>query len=210
MCPGCARVSPLWGLTRTWLPGSWSGSWRWAARSLACYPRPHRWAFLPCSILFADIVGFTQLSSACSAQELVKLLNELFARFDKLAAVSTLPLGWLSTVRGRGHRRGLGLPSPAIFASHPSSLRRGASGPQSTPLPFRNTTSCGLRSWATVTTASVGCLTTGRTTPSAPSSWGSPWWRPSRKWGAAGGRWGGSQNMGPGPLGKHTFRAGLF
>lgn len=41
-----------------------------------------------CSILFADIVGFTQLSSSCSAQELVKLLNELFARFDKLAAVS--------------------------------------------------------------------------------------------------------------------------
>ncbi|XP_037541325.1 adenylate cyclase type 3-like [Nematolebias whitei] len=38
------------------------------------------------SILFADIVGFTQLSSMCSAQELVKLLNELFARFDKLAA----------------------------------------------------------------------------------------------------------------------------
>ncbi|XP_016119889.1 adenylate cyclase type 3-like, partial [Sinocyclocheilus grahami] len=38
------------------------------------------------SILFADIVGFTQLSSFCSAQELVKLLNELFARFDKLAA----------------------------------------------------------------------------------------------------------------------------
>lgn len=46
-------------------------------------------ASLLCSILFADIVGFTQLSSACSAQELVKLLNELFARFDKLAAVST-------------------------------------------------------------------------------------------------------------------------
>ncbi|OPJ86407.1 adenylate cyclase type 3 isoform B [Patagioenas fasciata monilis] len=38
------------------------------------------------NILFADIVGFTQLSSSCSAQELVKLLNELFARFDKLAA----------------------------------------------------------------------------------------------------------------------------
>ncbi|XP_077593146.1 adenylate cyclase type 3 isoform X2 [Stigmatopora nigra] len=37
------------------------------------------------SILFADIVGFTQLSSSCSAQELVKLLNQLFARFDKLA-----------------------------------------------------------------------------------------------------------------------------
>uniref|UniRef100_A0A8C4QS62 adenylate cyclase n=1 Tax=Eptatretus burgeri TaxID=7764 RepID=A0A8C4QS62_EPTBU len=38
------------------------------------------------SILFADIVGFTQLSSTCSAQELVKLLNELFAGFDKLAS----------------------------------------------------------------------------------------------------------------------------
>lgn len=46
-------------------------------------------AVAPRSILFADIVGFTQLSSSCSAQELVKLLNELFARFDKLAAVST-------------------------------------------------------------------------------------------------------------------------
>lgn len=47
----------------------------------------------PRSILFADIVGFTQLSSSCSAQELVKLLNELFARFDKLAAVSSPPRG---------------------------------------------------------------------------------------------------------------------
>lgn len=54
-------------------------------------------ASLLCSILFADIVGFTQLSSACSAQELVKLLNELFARFDKLAAVSTPTLTQLSS-----------------------------------------------------------------------------------------------------------------
>ncbi|XP_059354213.1 adenylate cyclase type 3-like isoform X2 [Carassius carassius] len=38
------------------------------------------------SILFADIVGFTQLSSAVTPKGLVKLLNELFARFDKLAA----------------------------------------------------------------------------------------------------------------------------
>lgn len=40
------------------------------------------------SILFADIKGFTALASQCSAQELVKVLNDLFARFDKLAAVS--------------------------------------------------------------------------------------------------------------------------
>nr|XP_031535465.1 LOW QUALITY PROTEIN: adenylate cyclase type 1 [Vicugna pacos] len=40
------------------------------------------------SILFADIVGFTGLASQCTAQELVKLLNELFGKFDELATVS--------------------------------------------------------------------------------------------------------------------------
>ncbi len=39
------------------------------------------------SILFADIQGFTALASRCSAQELVKVLNDLYARFDKLAQV---------------------------------------------------------------------------------------------------------------------------
>ncbi|XP_059812259.1 adenylate cyclase type 5-like [Hypanus sabinus] len=38
------------------------------------------------SILFADIEGFTGLASQCTAQELVMTLNELFDRFDKLAA----------------------------------------------------------------------------------------------------------------------------
>jgi len=40
------------------------------------------------SILYADIVGFTAISSTYSASELVKILNELFARFDRLADVS--------------------------------------------------------------------------------------------------------------------------
>ena len=44
--------------------------------------------FCHSSILFADIVGFTMLSSQCTAGELVKLLNELFGRFDQLAQVS--------------------------------------------------------------------------------------------------------------------------
>jgi class 3 adenylate cyclase len=37
------------------------------------------------SVLFADIVGFTTLSSRTSPELLVKLLNELFSMFDRLA-----------------------------------------------------------------------------------------------------------------------------
>uniref|UniRef100_A0A7E4V1G9 adenylate cyclase n=1 Tax=Panagrellus redivivus TaxID=6233 RepID=A0A7E4V1G9_PANRE len=37
------------------------------------------------SILFADICGFTNLASGCTAGDLVLTLNELFARFDTLA-----------------------------------------------------------------------------------------------------------------------------
>lgn len=35
-------------------------------------------------------MGFTGLASQCTAQELVKLLNELFGKFDELATVSTV------------------------------------------------------------------------------------------------------------------------
>lgn len=37
------------------------------------------------TILFADIVGFTRLSSQLSATELVQLLNQLFSKYDGLA-----------------------------------------------------------------------------------------------------------------------------
>nr|XP_020442518.1 adenylate cyclase type 4-like isoform X2 [Monopterus albus]XP_020442519.1 adenylate cyclase type 4-like isoform X2 [Monopterus albus] len=37
------------------------------------------------SILYADIVGFTKLASACSPEELVAMLNKLFGRFDDIA-----------------------------------------------------------------------------------------------------------------------------
>ncbi|XP_046625230.1 adenylate cyclase type 9 isoform X1 [Neodiprion virginianus] len=38
------------------------------------------------SILFADIVGFTRMSSNKTAEELVAILNDLFERFDELCA----------------------------------------------------------------------------------------------------------------------------
>lgn len=41
------------------------------------------------SILFADICGFTKLSDQCTAEELVRLLNELFARYLCLHAHRT-------------------------------------------------------------------------------------------------------------------------
>jgi adenylate cyclase 1 len=50
----------------------------------------HLYSHFICSILFADIVGFTVLASQCTAQELVRLLNELFGRFDQLANVSNI------------------------------------------------------------------------------------------------------------------------
>uniref|UniRef100_F6UW56 adenylate cyclase n=1 Tax=Ciona intestinalis TaxID=7719 RepID=F6UW56_CIOIN len=40
------------------------------------------------SILYADIVGFTQMSAGKQASELVGLLNDLFGRFDRLCEVA--------------------------------------------------------------------------------------------------------------------------
>ncbi|XWK88696.1 MAG: adenylate/guanylate cyclase domain-containing protein [Phormidium sp.] len=41
--------------------------------------------FSEVSVMFADIVGFTKLSSRVSATELVEILNEIFSEFDQLA-----------------------------------------------------------------------------------------------------------------------------
>ncbi|XP_064481498.1 adenylate cyclase type 9-like isoform X2 [Ornithodoros turicata] len=57
-------------------------------------PRPSQMIFRPfnmhrienVSILFADIVGFTKMSSNKTAEHLVGLLNDLFGRFDYLCA----------------------------------------------------------------------------------------------------------------------------
>ncbi|MBD2295882.1 adenylate/guanylate cyclase domain-containing protein [Anabaena sphaerica FACHB-251] len=42
-------------------------------------------SFLEVTVLFADIVGFTELSSHTSPPQLVELLNEIFCLFDELA-----------------------------------------------------------------------------------------------------------------------------
>ena len=42
------------------------------------------------SLLFADIVGFTGMSSTMDAAELVSLLNDVFSVFDRLVAASGL------------------------------------------------------------------------------------------------------------------------
>lgn len=39
------------------------------------------------SILFADLVNFTQLTTKCSAKDLVEMLNEIYGKFDSLARV---------------------------------------------------------------------------------------------------------------------------
>jgi adenylate cyclase len=47
-------------------------------------------AFNDATVMFADIVGFTDLSSQIPPQELVNLLNQIFSRFDLLAESNNL------------------------------------------------------------------------------------------------------------------------
>jgi len=61
------------------------------------------------SILFSDLVGFTKMSSQVSATDLVKLLNDLFTRFDKRA--DSLGLEKIKTI-GDAYMAVGGLPIP--------------------------------------------------------------------------------------------------
>ena len=55
------------------------------ARRLKEKPETIAEGFPEASVLFADIVGFTPLSTRMQPEELVHLLNEIFSRFDELA-----------------------------------------------------------------------------------------------------------------------------
>jgi adenylate cyclase len=61
------------------------------------------------TILFSDLVGFTKMSSQTSATDLVKLLNELFTRFDKRA--DALGVEKIKTI-GDAYMAVAGLPIP--------------------------------------------------------------------------------------------------
>ncbi|MGD1804129.1 adenylate/guanylate cyclase domain-containing protein [Dapis sp. BLCC M126] len=63
------------------------------------------------TVLFADIAGFTKLSASVSPTILVKLLNEIFSEFDKLAALHGLEK--IKTI-GDAYMVVGGLPEPNI------------------------------------------------------------------------------------------------
>lgn len=68
--------------------------------------------FAECSVLFADIVGFTPLSASVPPRDLVRLLDELFSRFDELTG--DLGLEKIKTIGDaylHGCRRAAGSPT---------------------------------------------------------------------------------------------------
>ena len=95
------------------------------------------------SILFADICGFTQLSATCTAEELIRLLNELFARYSRVRLeISIIPHDHIH------HTPGL------------------TNSPMST-------TVSGSSCWVTATTASAGSQSPDPTMHTAAWSWAS-------------------------------------
>ena len=71
------------------------------------------------SVLFADIVGFTNLSSQTTPEKLVTMLNELFSMFDKLAEQHGLEK--IKTI-GDAYMVVAGIPQP--IANHASAIAR--------------------------------------------------------------------------------------
>jgi len=61
------------------------------------------------SVVFADLVGFTELSQRLEPDELVRVLNEVFSSFDELA--ETLGVEKIKTI-GDAYMAAVGLPEP--------------------------------------------------------------------------------------------------
>jgi class 3 adenylate cyclase len=79
------------------------------AERLQKRPGPVGDRFEDVTVLFADIVGFTQLSQRVAPEDLVRFLNTLFTRFDRVAEQHGLEK--IKTV-GDGYLAVGGLPSP--------------------------------------------------------------------------------------------------
>lgn len=79
------------------------------AQRLKSDPRSIAQSYDEVSILFADLVGFTEMSARMPAADLVDLLNGLFSRFDDLA--SELGLEKIKTI-GDAYMVVSGLPEP--------------------------------------------------------------------------------------------------
>jgi adenylate cyclase len=67
------------------------------------------------TILFADLVGFTKLSSDLSARDLIRLLNRLFSEFDRLAL--SFGVEKIKTV-GDAYMLAGGVPEPRANHAH--------------------------------------------------------------------------------------------
>ncbi|MGN5478173.1 adenylate/guanylate cyclase domain-containing protein [Cupriavidus basilensis] len=63
------------------------------------------------TVLFADIVAFSQFSAGMSAERLVEVLNEIFTEFDTIAAKRGLEK--IKTI-GDAYMAAAGLPEPAV------------------------------------------------------------------------------------------------
>lgn len=61
------------------------------------------------SILFADLVGFTPLTSSLEPREIVRILNDMFSRFDRLAREHGIER--IKTI-GDGYMAAAGVPNP--------------------------------------------------------------------------------------------------
>lgn len=109
------------------------------------------------SILFADIQGFTSLASKCPPQELVQLLNDLFARFDRLAQVSCTPIcvpkQLFVTPRGESNATTNSYLYPGNTKSKTKTKTKTKNKKRSRAT--SNTNVCALNSWAIATIAWV-------------------------------------------------------
>ncbi len=66
-------------------------------------------SYTAASVLFADLVGFTPLTSSLAPQEVVRVLNELFSRFDRAALDRGVER--IKTI-GDGYMAAAGIPDP--------------------------------------------------------------------------------------------------